>query len=286
MEARHSRKSNFNDNRIYKRVFVKKKMLGLHLPCRCVMNSVRASSIDTMTRISAMNDRPFGTISGRPIRSRPRQQALPFIMLNSFEGMQRSFFNKPAILQKQASFTSGLSMTRQQIVAYCVTLDDESFDMQGSARALQLRFSTEPAIFLHEEVYYMQLPSNATVEGTMLTFDLFIFKDGSVVLWNAPARIEDAVLQFLEPFRTRREGDDVPAERETMSCAVDADLKEVSPTAAKRRAHSHFAPRAAQHRTDSAPAQAVPLPALMRPPVAASASTTARGPSCSSRAPA
>jgi uncharacterized Rmd1/YagE family protein len=118
-----------------------------------------------------------------------------------------------------------VSMT-QKVVAYCFNLDDENFDMQGSAQAIQLKFSTEPAIFLHEEVFHLLLLQGVQNPGQ--NSDLFIFKDGSIVLWNVPSTEEATILQLLMPFRSRRHGDDVPPERETMSCAFDSSLSNVS----------------------------------------------------------
>jgi hypothetical protein len=135
--------------------------------------------------------------------------------------------------RKMISYSSGLnsdsSTAHQQLVAYCFTLDDESFDHQGSAKALQLRFGTEPAIFLHQEVFHMSFPRPAARQvETAGASDVFVFKDGSVVLWNTPIATEAALLTMLESFRTRRNGDDIEPERETMNCNVDATVTNVS----------------------------------------------------------
>jgi uncharacterized Rmd1/YagE family protein len=120
------------------------------------------------------------------------------------------------------------------MVAYCFTLDDESFDMKGSARALRLHFSSESATFLNQEAYhlFLSVPGNVDIDETNTPLDLFVFRDGSVVFWNTPPDLEAAVLGLLEPFRMHKDGDERGPGRETMRWTVDPVATNVSSSGA------------------------------------------------------
>ena len=140
---------------------------------------------------------------------------------------QLRVFHRKKIQYRRGISSSTLSecLAREKLTAYCFTLDDEGFDVQGSARALQLRFATDAAVFLHEEVFYISLVRNIAIVTQRP--ELFVFRDGSVVLWNVPPEMEADALQLLDAFRSRKEASDLSPERETMNCAFDPSLTEV-----------------------------------------------------------
>ena len=116
------------------------------------------------------------------------------------------------------------------VVAYCFTIHDESFDLMGSARALQEDLGVTTGFLFDGDVYHASLNrgqggSSCEVGMGDELMDMFVFEGGTCVFWNTPREYESMALHILQRFRVH-EGELV--KRDTLRYCHDASCSQVS----------------------------------------------------------
>jgi len=131
----------------------------------------------------------------------------------------RSFFLRPFYARTISSLSSSKEATHtcnpRWLVAFCFSATGDGFDFHGAAYALNHAFGGIPklffsevahiAVFLHKGKripvsHHEASPTNDMKDQS----DIFIFKDGSMVLWGFPEEYEGKILSIVQPFRDTR----------------------------------------------------------------------------------
>jgi len=131
--------------------------------------------------------------------------------------MRRLF--RPLNAMKISTLTSSkedrYSCNPRWLVAFCFSATGEGFDFHGAAHALNNTFGGIPKLFF-SEVAHIAVSLNQgkktsasrkkapAMDDKTGNSDIFIFKDGSMVLWGFPAEYENKILSIVQPFRETR----------------------------------------------------------------------------------